>query len=70
LPSIPAWPPAAAAPGFAGPRVSLICFEANEAAMQLYRRLGYVEVDRRPVVPHPCLHYSDGDALLLVRGLD
>ena len=52
------------------PRVSLICFEANEAAMQLYRRLGYVEVDRRPVVPHPCLHYSDGDALLLVRGLD
>lgn len=52
------------------PRVSLICFEANEAAMQLYRRLGYVEVDRRPVVPHPSLHYGDGDALLLVRGLD
>ncbi len=52
------------------PRVSLICFEANEAAMQLYRRLGYAEVDRRPVVPHPSLHYSDGDAVLLVRGLD
>ena len=52
------------------PRVSLICFEANETAMQLYRRLGYAEVDRRPVVPHPSLHYSDGDAVLLVRGLD
>ena len=52
------------------PRVSLICFEANETAMQLYRRLGYAEVDRRPVVPHPSLHYSAGDAVLLVRGLD
>jgi len=51
-------------------RISLICFEQNETAMQLYRRLGYVEVDRRPVVPHPSLHYSEGDALLLVRGLD
>ncbi len=52
------------------PRISLICFEANQVALQLYRRLGYVEVDRRPIVPHPCLHYSEGDALLLVRGLD
>lgn len=52
------------------PRVSLICFEGNERAMQLYRRLGFAEVGRRPVVPHPCLHYKDGDALLLVRGLD
>ncbi len=52
------------------PRVSLICFEANETAMQLYRRLGYAEVGRRPVVPHPSLHYSAGDAVLLVRGLD
>jgi ribosomal protein S18 acetylase RimI-like enzyme len=50
--------------------VSLICFEANETAMQLYRRLGYAEVDRRPVVPHPSLHCSEGDAVLLVRGLD
>jgi ribosomal protein S18 acetylase RimI-like enzyme/uncharacterized OsmC-like protein len=52
------------------PRVSLICFEANQAALQLYRRLGYVEVDRRPIVAHPSLHYIEGDALLLVRGLD
>jgi len=52
------------------PRLSLICFERNERAMQLYRRLGFVEVDRRPVVPHPCLEHRDGDALLLVRSLD
>ncbi len=52
------------------PRVSLVCFEGNERAMQLYRRLGFAEVDRRPVVPHPCLHYKDGNAVLLVRGLD
>ena len=52
------------------PRVSLICFEPNDRAMQLYRRLGYVAVDRRPLVPHPCLHYGAGDALLMVRGLD
>lgn len=52
------------------PRVSLICFEHNDRAMQLYRRLGFVEVDRRPVVPHACLPYGEGDALLLVRGLD
>ena len=52
------------------PRVSLICFEANQVALQLYRRLGYAEVDRRAIVPHPSLHYGEGDALLLVRGLD
>lgn len=52
------------------PRLSLICFEANQGALQLYRRLGFVAVDRRPLVPHPTLHYTEGDALLLVRGLD
>lgn len=49
------------------PRISLICFERNEGAMRLYRRLGFRELDRRPVVPHPCLHYPDGDAVLLAR---
>lgn len=48
------------------PKLSLICFERNEAAMRLYRRLGYRMVDRRAVVPHPTLHYGDGDAVLLV----
>jgi RimJ/RimL family protein N-acetyltransferase len=49
------------------PRVSLICFERNEGAMRLYRRLGFEELARRAVVPHPLLHYSDGDAVLLAR---
>lgn len=49
------------------PAVSLICFEANEGAMRLYRREGYVEIGRRPLHPHPCLHYSQGDAVLLSK---
>jgi ribosomal protein S18 acetylase RimI-like enzyme len=48
-------------------KVSLICFERNEGAMRLYRRLGFSEVDRRAIVPHPSLHYHDGDALLMAR---
>lgn len=51
------------------PRLSLICFERNEGAMRLYRRLGFREIARRPLVPHPMLHYAEGDALLLVRDL-
>ena len=50
------------------PRVSLICFERNERAMAFYRRRGYREIARRPVVPHPSLHYRDGDAVLLAGG--
>jgi ribosomal protein S18 acetylase RimI-like enzyme len=46
-------------------RLSLICLEANQAALRLYRRRGYTEINRRPIVPHPCLHYSEGDALLM-----
>jgi GNAT superfamily N-acetyltransferase len=51
------------------PRVSLLCFERNEGAMRLYRRLGFKELARRPVVPHPLLHYSDGDAVLLAKAV-
>lgn len=51
------------------PRVSLICFERNDGALRFYRRLGYRELDRRAVVPHPSLHYADGDAVLLARDL-
>jgi GNAT superfamily N-acetyltransferase len=51
-------------------RLSLICFEPNEAAMRLYRRLGYAEIDRRAIVPHPTLHYADGDAILLACPVD
>ena len=49
------------------PRLSLICFEMNEGALRLYRRQGYRESDRRALVPHPCLHYEAGDALLMVK---
>lgn len=49
------------------PRVSLICFERNVSALNFYRRRGYREIARRPLVPHPSLHYADGDALLLAR---
>ncbi|MDP6574758.1 MAG: GNAT family N-acetyltransferase [Rhodospirillales bacterium] len=48
-------------------RISLICFERNVGAMRLYRKLGFRELDRRAVVPHPTLHYRDGDAVLLAR---
>ena len=51
------------------PRVSLICFEANTNAMRLYRSEGYRDFDRRPIVPHPDLHYTDGEAVLLACDL-
>lgn len=50
------------------PRVSLICFECNERAMAFYRRRGYREIGRRPIVPHASLRYRDGDAVLLAGG--
>jgi ribosomal protein S18 acetylase RimI-like enzyme len=46
-------------------RLSLVVFEENEAAVNLYRRLGYVTVDRAPTVPHPLIR-AGGDALLMV----
>ncbi|NQW09165.1 MAG: GNAT family N-acetyltransferase [Alphaproteobacteria bacterium] len=48
-------------------RVSLICFDGNRDAMRLYTRRGFHEMDRRSIVPHPCLHYTDGDAILLAK---
>jgi ribosomal protein S18 acetylase RimI-like enzyme len=46
-------------------RLSLVVFEENEAAVNLYRRLGYVTVDRAPTVPHLLIR-AGGDALLMV----
>jgi len=46
--------------------LSLIVFEQNQGAKRLYDRLGYREVARAPVYPHPLIHYS-GDAILMVR---
>lgn len=48
------------------PSVSLIVFERNEGARRLYERHGFHEIDRRPVVPHPLIHFT-GDALLMAR---
>jgi len=48
------------------PRLSLICFEQNVLARDFYIR-GYTVADRRPLVPHPSLHYTEGDALSMVR---
>jgi ribosomal protein S18 acetylase RimI-like enzyme len=51
------------------PRLSLICLEGNRGAMRFYARHGYREIARRAIVPHPCLRYASGDAVLLVRDL-
>lgn len=50
-------------------QLSLICFEQNAGARTLYAREGFREIARRPVVPHPSLAYSNGDALLLIRDI-
>lgn len=49
-------------------KLSLIAFERNGPAMALYAQSGYRERMRRPVVPHPLIHYT-GDAVLLVKSL-
>ena len=47
-------------------KISLVVFEQNTGAKRLYDRLGYVEVAREPVYPHPLIHHT-GDALLMVK---
>ena len=47
--------------------ISVQVFEQNAGAYRLYRRLGYEERARRPVVPHPSHPYTDGDVVLLIR---
>ncbi len=49
-------------------KMSLIVFEANTIAYDFYLRLGFSEVMRKPVVPHPLIKFT-GDALLLVKTL-
>jgi ribosomal protein S18 acetylase RimI-like enzyme len=44
--------------------LSLIAFEQNPRAVALYERHGFAVIDRRPVVPHPLIHYT-GEALLM-----
>ncbi|HEY9736581.1 MAG TPA: GNAT family N-acetyltransferase [Trichocoleus sp.] len=52
----------AARNGFA--ELSLLCFEQNVGALQLYQRNGFKEIDRVAVVPHPLIHHR-GDLLLM-----
>lgn len=47
-------------------QLSLIVFEDNEGALRLYKRHGFYEIMREPVVPHPLIKYS-GQALLMVK---
>ena len=49
-------------------RLSLVVFEENDAAVRLYRRLGYEVIDQAPVVPHPLIRYA-GNALLMVTSI-
>ena len=50
-------------------KLSLIVFEQNADAKRLYDRLGYREIAREAIVPHPFIHYS-GDAILMVKTVD
>lgn len=50
-------------------KISLMVFERNTGAMRFYQRLEFEEIARRPIVPHPSLHYQDGDAILLSRSV-
>lgn len=49
-------------------KTSLVVFEQNTGAKHLYDRLGYKEVMRVAIYPHPLIHF-DGDALLMVKHL-
>lgn len=51
-------------------RTSLICFEKNTKALRLYRRLGFRELRRRPIVAHPFFHYREGYAILFTCPTD
>ncbi len=50
-------------------KVSLIVFEQNTGAKQLYDRMGYKEVRREAIYPHPLIHYT-GDAILMVKEVE
>jgi ribosomal protein S18 acetylase RimI-like enzyme len=45
---------------------SVEVFRQNQRALDLYQRLGYAIVEKRPVVPHPC-HPYQGEIVLLTR---
>ncbi len=51
------------------PTLSLVAFEQNTRAVNLYKKLGYSVIDQAPIVPHPLIHY-EGNALLMVRSVE
>lgn len=49
-------------------KLSLIVFEENAGAKRLYERIGYHEVSRAAIYPHPMIHF-EGDAVLMVKAI-
>ncbi len=49
--------------------LSLVVFEQNKGALNLYDRLRYTVVDQAPIVPHSLIHY-EGNALLMIRSVE
>ncbi len=49
-------------------KVSLIVFEQNIGARKLYETMGYQQVAREAVYPHPLIRFT-GDALLMLKML-
>ncbi|WP_299343492.1 GNAT family N-acetyltransferase [uncultured Maritalea sp.] len=47
--------------------MSIQSFSQNHGAVRLYKDMGYVYEDSRPVLLHPCPPYYDGDVILLKR---
>jgi ribosomal protein S18 acetylase RimI-like enzyme len=45
-------------------QVSLLVFEQNEGAIELYERNGFRVVDRTPVAPHKLIRHT-GEVLLM-----
>ncbi len=50
-------------------QVSLLVFEQNEGAVELYRRHGFEVIDRAPVVPHEAIRYA-GEVLLMTATVE
>ncbi len=50
-------------------QVSLLVFECNKGAVELYRRNGFEVIDRAPVVPHEVIRYT-GEVLLMTAAAE